>query len=127
MRPTYTSSISIRNDRRVVGVRLAREAYFAAAPMALFDADRRLLDFNVALHVLLGTAVESCRNQDAALLCARVAPRTFGSLLGATGMRDRVVGGRCRLQTTDFGWADLTWAAKPTSLPFPAPSGTLDR
>jgi ubiquinone/menaquinone biosynthesis C-methylase UbiE len=60
---------------------LTPSAYYAPTPMMTVDRGEEVVDYNLALQVLLGPDVDGCRYQSVDHLLERAAPRLSGILL----------------------------------------------
>jgi len=106
-----------------------KSTYYAPTPMLLMDARRRIVDFNIALEVLMAPDIEGCRLRPARLLLNRLGSRIEGDLLpeqpasSPVGIRDDGTPGdavctdngvrtsECRYRSKAFGLADLRCTA----------------
>ncbi len=104
---------------------LGKSAYYAPVPMLTMDAEKWIIDFNIAVQVLMGADIEGLRHEPASYLIQRVRPRMEGALLptvaglspssdSATCMADgtdcpttEVDVANCRYRSENFGWGDL--------------------
>ena len=104
---------------------LARSSYYSPIPILSIDTKQSIVDFNIALEVLMGPDIESARFRTLDQLVAELHGRTEGHMLSVAPPRlqtsapntlEKVQSGSenlytdagcCRYRSVRYGWADL--------------------
>lgn len=104
---------------------LARSSYYAPGPVLMMDAQGSIVDFNIALQVLMHPDIEGARYKSASDLTSKIRHRTEGDIFPCINwsrdeemtelieQRQRIVNDayidvtNCRYRSTRFGWTEV--------------------
>lgn len=104
---------------------LARSSYYSPVPILSLDTEWSIVDFNIALEVLMGSDIESARFRTVDRLIAKLHDRTEGNMLSSVPARLQasaadtaekaesgaenlhIDAGCCRYRSARYGWTEL--------------------